>query len=106
VNETEKQFNRAMIAIYQTAKQDLHYNAARFAQMLGEHGGLATARQLLWSDKPSDGFTTMWERGRLDLTVEAHILLTDFETLFTDADRQRARDRLDQYGWQPRPAGA
>jgi hypothetical protein len=70
--------------------------------MISEHGGLATARQLLWSDTPSEGFTTLWERGRLDLTVEARVLDADFAPLFTDEDRERARVRLEAYGWSPR----
>jgi hypothetical protein len=95
VNETERQFHRAMIEIYQTAKRDLGYNASRFIQMVSERGGLATARQLLWSDQVSDGFETLRSHGRLDLSVEAHVLKPEFEALFTDEDRQRARDRLD-----------
>src|ERR1700757_2146589 len=94
VDEVERRFHRAMIAIYETAKRELAYNAARFLQMISEQGGLAAARQLLWSDAPSEGFTTLWERGRLDLTVEAHILRDEFITLFTDEDRERARSRL------------
>lgn len=97
MNETERAFHRAMVAIYETAKRDLGYNATRFLQMLSDQGGLATARQLLWSDTPSDGFTTLWRHGRLDLTVEAHVLLPEFASLFTDEDRQRARERLELY---------
>ena len=88
-----------MVSIYQTAKRELGYNATRFLQMISEQGGLATARQLLWDDKPSDGFTTLWERGRLDLTVEARVLAPEFAPLFTEADLDRARDRLRAYGW-------
>ena len=66
-----------------------------------QQGGLATARQLLWSDTPSDGFATLWEHHRLDLTVEAHVLRTEFASLFSDADREQARTRLETYGWQP-----
>jgi hypothetical protein len=92
-----------MVAIYQTAKRELGYNAARFLQMLGDQGGLVTARQLLWSDTPSDGFTTLWERHRLDLTVEDHVLRAEFATLFSDADREQALTRLREYGWRPSP---
>jgi hypothetical protein len=99
VNDTERQWHRAMVAIYETAKRELGYNATRFIQMLSEKGGLATAKQLLWSDTPSDGFTTLWEHHRLELTVEAHVLLDEFKSLFTNEDRQRALDRLEQYGW-------
>jgi hypothetical protein len=47
VNEVERKFHRAMVAIYETAKRELGYNATRFLQMLSEQSGLATARQLL-----------------------------------------------------------
>jgi hypothetical protein len=102
LEEIERRFHRAMISIYETAKRELGYNATRFLQMISEHGGLATARQLLWSDAPSEGFTTLWERGRLDLTVEAHVLDPEFAPLFTDEDREQARARLETYGWRPR----
>ena len=103
-SQTERAFHQAMTVIYETAKRELGYNATRFLQMISEHGGLATARQLLWSDKPSEGFTTLWSHHRLDLTVEAHVLGKEYEALFTDADRQRARERLELYGWQANPA--
>jgi hypothetical protein len=102
LDETERRFHRAMISIYEAAKRELGYNATRFLQMISEQGGLPTARQLLWSDAPSEGFTTLWERGRLDLTVEAHILLDEFESLFNDLDRDQARPRLEAYGWSSR----
>jgi hypothetical protein len=100
VNESERTFHHAMVAIYETAKREFGYNATRFLKMLSEQGGLAAARQLLWKDQPSDGFTMLWSHGRLDLTVEAHVLLPEFASLFTDEDRQRARYRLELYGWR------
>lgn len=90
-----------MVSIYETAKRELGYNATRFVQMISEQDGLTTARQFLWSSAPSEGFTTLWQRGRLDLTVEAHVLKTEFDPLFTDADRDQASDRLEAYGWRP-----
>lgn len=99
LGQAERAFHRAMTVIYETAKRELGYNATRFLQMISEHGGLVAARQLLWSDKPSEGFTTLWSHHRLDLTVEAHVLRSEYAVLFTDADRQRARERLELYGW-------
>jgi hypothetical protein len=103
LNQTERKFHQAMAAIYEDAKRDLGYNATRFLQMVSEQGGLPTARQLLWSAQPSDGFTTLWSHHRLDLTVEAHVLKQDYHALFTEADRQQARSRLELYGWQENP---
>ena len=94
MSETERRFHRAMVEIYQTAKRDLGYNATRFIQMVSDRGGLAAARQLLWTDQISDGFETLRQHGRLDLSVEAHVLKDEFADLFSDEDRQRARDRL------------
>ena len=101
MDDLQRRFTRAMVSIYETAKRELGYNATRFVQMISEQGGLTTAKQLLWSSAPSEGFTTLWERGRLDLTVEAHVLKTEFAPLFTDDDRDQARERLEAYGWRP-----
>jgi hypothetical protein len=73
--------------------------------MVVDMGGLATARYLLQADKVSDGYTALWERGRLDLTVEAMILEVQWRPLFTDAERTIAVTRLQQYGYAgPLPA--
>ena len=90
-----------MVGIYQTSKRELGYNATRFLQMIMDQGGLAAARQLLWSDTPSDGFTTLWEHRRLDLSVEALVLLKEFAPLFSSDDHAQARARLQSYGWHP-----
>lgn len=42
--------------------------------MLHERYGHDTALHLIHSPDPSIGFTHLWERGRLDLTVEALVL--------------------------------
>lgn len=88
-----------MVGIYEDAKRETGYVATRFIQMVSESGGLAAARQLLHG-APSDGFTALWERGRLDLTVEALILDSEFSDLFTDDERKIARDRLAEYGYR------
>jgi hypothetical protein len=92
-------FHAAMVRIYTTAKSDVGYNATRFLQMVSDEGGVAAARKLLAADRPSDGFTTLWEASRLDLSVEAHVLRPEFAVLFTDAERETARRRLAEYGF-------
>jgi hypothetical protein len=65
--------------------------------MVNEHGGLETARILLNAREVSDGYTALWERGRLDLTVEAVMLEPKWEALFSPAERVVAVDRLNRY---------
>ena len=74
----EQAFDQAMIEIYRSAKKELGYNETRFLQMITDHGGVAAARQLLHAPAVSDGFTTLWEHHRLDLSVEAHVLQDEF----------------------------
>jgi hypothetical protein len=67
--------------------------------MVSNEGGWKTAQKLLATEKPSEGFVVLWEKKRLDLTVEYHILLPEFEELFTPEERKIAKDRLEEYGF-------
>jgi hypothetical protein len=93
-------FESAMRAVYHRAKDEAGYNATYFLGMLAEHGGLETARRLLAATKISDGFAALWERKRLDLTVEALALKPEFQDLFTAEELETARHRLEQFGYQ------
>ena len=95
----EKRFEQEMIDIYMTAKKECGYNASRFLQMLGAKGGLAAAKQQISKPGGTDGFTTLWEHGRLDLSVEAHVLKAEYAELFTDEERRMCRERLEQFGY-------
>jgi hypothetical protein len=56
---------------------------------------------MLSSNQVSDGFTALWDARRLDLTVEALILEPEWLRLFTDQEREVARKRLCDYGFEP-----
>ena len=75
-NQLENEFHEAMLNIYRKAKSEARYNAQRFLQMVVDHGGPEAARMLINSTRVSDGNTALYERGRLDLTVEAIVLVT------------------------------
>lgn len=101
----EIQFHDAMIEVYRRARSEAGYTATRFLRMLSERGGLETARYLLHAPGVSEGYTALWERGRLDLAVEAVILEPTWRPLFTDAERKIAVTRLRDYGFTgPFPA--
>jgi hypothetical protein len=59
------------------------------------HGGAHTARLLLQGSDASDGFTRLWQEGMLAHSVEAAVLKPKYEALFTDAERDVARRRLE-----------
>ena len=103
MQDLSKQFDAAMFEIYRRAKSEAGYNATIFLRMLSDKGGLATAKYLINSSKPSDGYTHLYDRGRLDLTVEAMIVeSTKWHDLFTADELTKARTRLKQYGYSAR----
>lgn len=96
----EKQFHTDMLSIYKTAKADCGYTATRFLQLVSSIGGLAAAKQLIAKPGGTDGFAKLYECGRLDLSVEAHVLKEKYAELFTDEEKQLCRERLKQYGFK------
>jgi len=100
----ERLFDQAMFEVYRRAKDEAGYPANIFLQMLTNDGGWRTAKTLINAAKPSDGYTALQLRGRLDLTVEA-VVVEDarWHQLFTDEEIARATKRLRDYGYEPRP---
>src|SRR5487761_964428 len=97
-----RQFDMAMFQIYMRAKAEAGYNATIFLRMISERGGLATAKYLISAATPSDGYTHLYERGRLDLTVEAMVISnTKWHELFTSEELAAANNRLRKYGFIP-----
>ena len=97
--QLEVKFHQAMEDIYRRAKEDAGYNATVFRRMVTDHGGLEAARRLINAGTVSGGYTALWERGRLDLTVEAVVIATpEFHSLFTKKELQVCCQRLREYG--------
>jgi hypothetical protein len=101
-NDLKKRFNLSMWEIYKRAKYEAKYNATRYLQMLHENEGLETAHILINASTVSDGYTALWERGRLDLTVEALIWDNpEYHELFTEDELRIAKKRLTDYQYAP-----
>lgn len=101
--DLEGQFHQAMVQIHQRAKSEAGYKATVFIGMVDKQGGLATAKQLINSTKPSQGYTALWELGRLDLTVEALVVdNAKWWPLFVPSEIAKARGRLSAYHYKGR----
>ena len=94
----EARFHAAMLCIYHEAAA-LGYRPSYFLRMVQTSGGLEAARQLLDASTISEGFTRLFELQRLDLSVEAVALRPEYRELFTDAQHERARARLNELGY-------
>ena len=93
----EKQFHQEMLGIYIAAKAECGYTATRFLQLVSSVGGLAAAKQLITKPGGTEGFARLYECGRLDLSVEAHVLQQKYTALFSEQERKICQNRLKEY---------
>ncbi len=100
LSELELAFHSEMVHLYKRTKEEVGYNATRFLSMITENPGAATAHALINAPTVSEGYTALWERKRLDLTIECVILEPRWRDLFSETERQIARKRLRDYGYE------
>jgi hypothetical protein len=100
VSDLEQAFHKEMQNTYHESVK-VGYKPTRFMQMVNQQGGVSTAHQLMARDEVSDGFTDLWQRKRLDLSVEALVLKPEYASLFSDEERVRARKRLADVDYTP-----
>jgi len=76
------------------------YRPSYFLQMLDNYGAADTAIKLVTAPKFHEGFTKLWELGRLDLTVEAIVLRSPYNQLFAKEVLDSASERLKALGYE------
>ena len=104
-SDVEAEFAQRMKAAYERGRTEAGYTASYFLSMLAQYGPQETAHKLLASPAISDGFAELWERGRLDLTVEAIVVDPRFSELFSENEIEVARKRLEQFGYNTTEPG-
>lgn len=96
----EEQLHEELVQSYQESKR-IGYVPSRFWEMFCERGAVGTAKALL-AGGPNhipDGFGTLYQLNRLDLSVEALALDERFRSLFTPEEISTARERLKKVGY-------
>jgi predicted GNAT family N-acyltransferase len=97
VGDLMKDLREAMLEIYRRSLRDTGVDHRLFHQMIIERSPHETALHLVHALKPSDGYTDLFLKKRLDLTVEALVLQAKWTPIFADETRQQARKRLTEY---------
>lgn len=75
------------------------YKPHQFKRMLGEYGGFGAVSRVLSSGKTSDGFASLWELGRLDLTCEAIVVEEKWRLHFDVGLLAKAEKNLMEAGY-------
>lgn len=81
------------------ADRAIKYRPNYFLGMLSADGGFHTASKLLTAPKVSEGFTRLWEAGRLDLSVEALVVESEWSIYFDPLVVARAEKVLTKAGY-------
>ncbi|RLQ93619.1 hypothetical protein [Falsibacillus albus] len=99
--ENTLDLKKDMHNIYIKAKKECNYNASRYLQMISTNESPVTiARKLTISNTPTEGFTKLWEMGRLDLTVEALIYENEeYHKFFTEEELYFIKNKLSKYSY-------
>lgn len=99
---TEKELeNEFYTAVMQDVKilSKKGYILRVFLDMIAKKGAIETAKQLVNSKEPSPGYTKLWEMGCLQYSVENQIQDKRWQSVFTDEEREKARERLAAYNF-------
>lgn len=98
-SDLKERFHKAMLNVYQRAKDECDYNATYLLRSVNENGGLETAKSLLGKEQLSDGFVDLWQCKCLHISVECLALRSEFRELFESDELDVARKRLKDSGF-------
>jgi RmuC family len=90
-------FHEAMLGNYTRAGKETGYWGSYFLREVRKKGGLATAQRMLLPAKSRGvpkGLQALVDAGRIDLSVEATVLLPQFIALFSETELAEARSRI------------
>jgi len=94
----DAEFTAALEGTIEAAKKR-GYIPTYFMQMLGDYGGVETAKRLLAKSEPQTGLFELWGLGLLHESLEAVIWDNPrFHVFFTPAEIGEAHRRLEELG--------
>ena len=99
-SEMEDNFKRELLRAVDVCISRCRYRPSYFLQMLENYGAVGTAVKLVTANKFREGFTKLWELGRLDLSAEAIMLRSPYRQLFSKEVLDKASERLTALGYK------
>lgn len=99
MDQPELEFRSALQEAVSECRR-IGYQPTGFMGMITSTSAFEAVRSLLAKRNPSDGFTHLWEKGRLDLSVEAIVLKPEWRGHFAPQEIQIARRRLAEVNYR------
>ena len=99
-NILQNKFNNEVMEAIEESKK-IGYNPSRFIQMLHQAGNNAyEVVQRLVTKEVSTGLEKLWEKGRLELSMEAIIVKPEYQELFSPEIISICTKKLKKFGYK------
>lgn len=99
MEQLKQELKSRYIDTYNECKKFRYSPRAFLDMVVSDEDIIDVTRKLIHKEGGTSGFATLYENGRLDLSVEKIILEPRYRQLFDKQDLQAAYDRLSQYGY-------
>lgn len=92
-----KKFDKEMNDLYKRQKRETGYYSELNTYVLKDIGGYEAVKRLIHYKEDSEALKVFADKKRLDLAVENLVLKKEYENLFTEAEKEICKKRLEQY---------
>lgn len=103
---TEERFTQFLLAKAVQAEETAGVDYSKFERLLNSQGSEEAVGRLISRAEYSSGFLKLLEAGRVDLTVEALVIESEWNSHFSTSLRQHARRKLQKVGYVPKEYSA
>lgn len=97
MEQLKRELRERYISTYNQCKKFRYFPRAFLDMVVSNEDIVEVTKKLIHKEGGTSGFTTLFEKKRMDLSVEKIILEPKYRKLFTCEDLQAAYNRLKQY---------
>lgn len=100
-DQLKKSFHQEMINLYKQVIKSIKYKPTRLMDYINKYGGYEAAVKYISTESNVQDFAVLWEKERLDLSVEALIASENYRSLFQEEIVAFCDRKLKEYSYAP-----
>ena len=100
-DQLKKTFHQEMINLYKQIIKSIKYKPTRLMDFINKYGGYEAAVKYISTESNVQDFAVLWEKERLDLSVEALIASEAYRSLFQEEIVAFCDRKLKEYSYAP-----
>lgn len=100
-DQLKKSFHQEIINLYKKIMKSIKYKPTRLMDYINKYGGYEAAVKYISTESNVQDFAVLWEKERLDLSVEALITSETYRSLFQEELVAFCDHKLKEYSYAP-----